>query len=72
MKVTEIKAILKPLGILQGINLYPDEPTSGFHYVSVAKGGKTRAIEALKAAGADAMPVPACSNVYGDNLQVRR
>lgn len=72
MKIADIKRVLKPLGVLQGCNFYVDEPTSGFNYVYVTPGRGADAIAALRAAGADAMRVPACSAIYSDPIQVRR
>lgn len=71
MKVREIKAALKAAGI--GFTVpYGDQPSSGFHYVAVQRGRGDEALDALKAAGADVMWVPACSHIYHDHLQVRR
>jgi hypothetical protein len=72
VKVREIKRALKAAAIGCGVNLYADEPTSSFHYVAAEKGRGNDAIAALKAAGGDAVWVPACSHIYADNLQVRR
>jgi hypothetical protein len=72
MKVKEIKAILKPLGILQGVNLYRDEPTQLYHLVSVEKGKGQEAVDALNQAGGKAMRVPGCGGVYSDPIQVER
>lgn len=72
MKVREIKRVLKAAGIDCVVNAYADEPSPGFHCVAAERGRGDDALAALKAAGGDAMWVPACSHIYADNLQVRR
>jgi hypothetical protein len=51
MTAKEIKTVLKPLGILLGVNLFPGEPTAIAHAVSVKAGSARRAIEAIENAG---------------------
>lgn len=72
MKVADIIATLKPLGILNGINLYRDEPTPAFHVVSVALGHGDEAIDAINGAGGEAIRVPACSTIYAESIFVSR
>ena len=72
MKASEINAILKPMGTLHGINLYQDEPSQLFHYVSVSKGEGKAAIAAINAAGGEAMFCPGCGSNYSDLIQIRR
>ena len=54
MTTKQIRAVLNPLGIFKGCNLYPGEPTQLFHCVSVTKGTATQAIEAIAASGGKA------------------
>ena len=73
MKVAEIEAALNPLDILLGVNLYPDEPSSGCHYVSIMKDTHDKAIAAIKAAGGEAMRVPGLAEYpWSSCIQVRR
>lgn len=72
MTPKQITQVLKPLGILHSINLYGDEPTPSFHCVSVKQGSGQQAIDAINSAGGRCVRVPACSNIYGDNLFVAR
>jgi len=68
----DIKVCLKAAKISAAYNLYAEEPTTGYHFVYVHNRKGDEAIAALRAGGLHAAWVPACSNIYTDNIQVRR
>lgn len=71
MKASEVKSVLKPLGILLLINGYRDEPSPSFHYLSIASGRGQDAIDAIRDAGGRAS-FDACGSHYCDSIQVGR
>ena len=72
VKLADIKRVLKDAGISASFNLYAGEPNAYYHSVYVGKNEGQKVIDVLNNAGFNAMFVPACSNIYGDVLQVER
>jgi hypothetical protein len=69
--VAMIKAALKPVGSFCGANLYPGEPTTIAHCVSVTRGTADASLAALRAAGLTAHHAYAFGP-YTEGLTVRR
>lgn len=71
MTSKDIRAILKPHGILCGVNLHPGEPTSGYHSVCIRKGTAPLALKLLRQAGATAVHAHAFGT-FTESLNVKR
>lgn len=72
MTATQIRALLQPKGILNGINMYPGEPTEHVHSVGIKHGHADEAMDIINKAGGRARRVIGVGNLYAEYLNVAR